>query len=84
MSGDQATVTFDEADIAWARDLVEAAIYPSVEAAIRGELSEARERRDTERRLMLEEVKRRLETAPEEFIRVESDTYFTDRTGLRR
>lgn len=54
------SVSFTEAAYAFAKELVEAGEYPTVSAAVSGELAKAKAERDRERSLLEAELERRL------------------------
>jgi antitoxin ParD1/3/4 len=54
------TVSFTEPAFAYAQDLVDAGEYPSISAAVSGEMVRARAARDTQAALLAAEVERRL------------------------
>lgn len=54
------TVSFTEAAFAYAQGLVEAGEYPTVSAAVSGEMVRAKARRDTQVAMFAAEIERRL------------------------
>lgn len=60
MTVQKQSVSFTEAAYAYARELVEAGEYPTVSAAVSGELARAKADRDRERALLAAELERRL------------------------
>lgn len=60
MSVQKQSVSFTEAAYAFAKELVEAGEYPTISAAVSGELAKAKAERDRERSLLEAELERRL------------------------
>ena len=67
MSARKQTVSFTEPAFAYARNLVEAGEYPSISAAVSGEMVRARAARDARAALLAAEVERRLALQPEQW-----------------
>lgn len=67
MSARKQSVSFSEAAYAFAEDLVRSGEYPTVSAAVSGELVRARAAREAERALLEAEVTRRLALPVEEW-----------------
>jgi antitoxin ParD1/3/4 len=60
MTARKQTVSFTEPAFAYARTLVEAGEYPSISAAVSGEMVRAKAARDAQARVFAAEVERRL------------------------
>ena len=61
------SVSFTDAAVAFARELVEAGEYPNVSAAVSGEMARAKAARERERALLEAEVQRRLALPPDQW-----------------
>ncbi|MBL4929515.1 hypothetical protein [Fuscibacter oryzae] len=60
MTAHKQSVSFTNADFAFARELVEAGEYPNVSAAVSGEMARAKAARERELQMLEAEVQRRL------------------------
>ena len=66
------SVSFTEAAYAYARTLVEQGDYPTISAAVSGELARARTSREREQALLQAEVQRRLKVPLDQWVPVGS------------
>ena len=64
------SVSFTEAAYAYAKTLVEQGDYPTISAAVSGELARARTSREREQALLEAEVRRRLEVPLDQWVPV--------------
>ncbi len=62
------SVSFTDAAYAYAKDLVARGDYPTISAAVSGELARARSSRDREQALLEAEVRRRLEIPLDQWV----------------
>lgn len=65
MSTRKQTVSFTEPAFAYAQTLVDAGEYPSISAAVSGEMVRAKTSREAQARLLAAEVERRLALPPD-------------------
>ena len=88
MTARKQTVSFTEPAFSYARSLVEAGEYPSVSAAVSGEMVRARAARDAQAALLAAEVERRLALPLDRWEPVKELSEFTgaarDRLALLR
>lgn len=71
------SVSFTEAAIAYAKELVERGDYPNVSAAVSGEMARARAAREREQTLLEAEVRRRLQVPTDQWESVTDIADFT-------
>jgi len=79
MAADEIAITLDDTDMAYIRQLVEEGAYQSLDDALKGEISRARDLRAAQHSMLIEEVERRMLLPDDQWIRIDSDTYFSDR-----
>ena len=72
MGAQKQSVSFTEAAYAYAKALVEQGDYPTISAAVSGELARARTSREREQALLEAEVRRRLEVPLDQWVPVGS------------
>ena len=77
MGAQKQSVSFTEAAFAYARELVDQGEYPTLSAAVSGELARARGARAREAALLEAEVRRRLELPLDQWVPVDSLDTFT-------
>jgi len=70
MGAQKQSVSFTEAAFAYARELVDQGEYPTISAAVSGELARARGARAREAALLEAEVRRRLELPLDQWVPV--------------
>lgn len=66
------SVSFTDAAFSFARELVEAGEYPTISAAVSGEMTRARAAREKERALFEAEIQRRMNLPPDQWEAVAS------------
>jgi len=79
MSDNTVSVTLEQSDLDYAESLVDQGLYASLTDAVLGEFSVARVMREEQDRMLFAEVERRLELPHDQYIRIDSPTYFSDR-----
>lgn len=72
MGAQKQSVSFTEAAFAYARELVDQGEYPTISAAVSGELARARGARAREAALLEAEVRRRLELPLDQWVPVDN------------
>ncbi len=77
MGAQKQSVSFTKAAFAYARELVDQGEYPTISAAVSGELARARGARAREAALLEAEVRRRLELPLDQWVPVDSPDAFT-------
>lgn len=71
------SVSFTDSAFAFARELVESGEYPTISAAVSGEMTRARAAREKERALFEAEIQRRLNLPPDQWEALGSPEDFT-------
>ncbi len=75
----KASVSFTDPAFDFAQSLVDRGEYPTISAAVSGELIRARDRREEYQRLLEAEILRRSELPDDQWIRGEGDNFFEKR-----
>lgn len=83
MPASTVSITLEQDDLDYVESLVEQGLYGSLTDAVLGEFGIARDIREEQDRMLVAEVERRLELPRDQYIRVDSPTYFSDRFKAR-